>query len=214
MTFPELVTNALYSLPVLWVSFVVHEYAHALVATRLGGTVVDWERRLTLDPRAHLEPIGAVVMPLLGLFAFGFPWGWAKPVAWTPPTRGDLRAASRWVSAAGPLANVLLMIFFATLSRALSTTGLLGVAVVGEALRGLLFWGVYLNAFLAVFNLIPLPPLDGSKVLASFLPSAKAWRLLTLSPGLSFLLVLVALRTPLVSVPLKALISLARTVAG
>ena len=154
----------------LLVCIIPHEVAHGYVAWRLGDPTAKLSGRLSLNPIRHLDPIGSVLLPvallLLRRFA-GFPivFGWAKPVPINPnyfrnPWRGML-----WVGLAGPATNVLMALIVAGTGRALIALGL-------TARWLLYFLGliVLLSLVLALFNLIPVPPLDGSRVLAYFLP--------------------------------------------
>ena len=172
--------------PVFLFSLVFHEYSHALVAHRLGDRLAAWSGRLTLDPRPHLDPLGSIIMPLAGLALGGLIFGWAKPV---PVNPRDLRNRSRdmaLIAVAGPVSNVLILVAFAFLIRGLTAAGLTDAGLSGVLLKMAAF-GVYINALLALFNMIPLPPLDGSKVLAHFLGLETGRRFLGINPGLSFL---------------------------
>lgn len=153
--------------PVLLMSIVLHEVAHAWQARVEGDTTAEREGRITLNPLPHLDPLGSVILPLLLWFGgTGFIFGWAKPVPVQPanfrdPKWGDIR-----VSLAGIAVNLAL---------ALLLTGLAALATVlgqgpGTLVFRALYLGVYLNLILAFFNLIPIPPLDGSHVVYHFLP--------------------------------------------
>ncbi|NPA90977.1 MAG: site-2 protease family protein [Chloroflexi bacterium] len=150
--------QALYVLPAVIIGFTLHEYAHAWMAVRLGDPTPRWEGRLTLNPLKHLDPLGT----LLVFIAFV---GWAKPVRWNPR---NLRVPIRWgvllVAAAGPVMNLLLAIAGALLLR-----GVMG-GVHSPVLHRVLYVFVSFNVLLFVFNLIPLPPLDGFAVLSSLAP--------------------------------------------
>lgn len=155
------------SIVVLLVAFPLHEFAHAWTATQFGDSTPRQNGRLTLNPLAHLDPMGSLLL----LFA-GF--GWAKPVPVNPyALERRSPAALMWVSLAGPLSNLLLAILAAIPFR-------LGLVSVAEGLApsvGLLpsldkimVWFIYINLLLALFNLIPLAPLDGEKIATYFLP--------------------------------------------
>ncbi len=156
---------------VLLFSLSVHESAHAWTALRMGDATAASLGRITLNPLAHIDPIGTVLMPMLQIFAAGIPLlAWAKP---TPVQArnfapGRFRSGQILVAGAGPVSNFLLAVVFA-----LVLTGLVrGGAVVheGDAAFNILRAGVVMNVFLGVFNLIPLPPLDGSHVASWGLP--------------------------------------------
>lgn len=159
----------------------VHEFAHAYVADRLGDPTPRSMGRLTLNPLAHLDPIGTLMI-LLSRF------GWAKPVQINPAYFGNWRRDTILVAMAGPLANVTLL-FLLGLPYKL---GLLdGTLPAGQ----LLLTCVYINAMLAVFNLIPVPPLDGSKVLVGLLPPRLAIGYARLEPfGIIILFALIFTR--------------------
>jgi Zn-dependent protease len=142
----------------------VHEYAHAYVADRLGDPTPRAAGRLTLNPLAHLDLVGTLLILLVG-------FGWAKPVPITPTNFRNWRRDTVIVAAAGPLANV-------TLLFALGIPFKLGVlhasAIEAGVISALLLTMMRINAMLAVFNLIPIPPLDGSKILLGLLPPEQA----------------------------------------
>ncbi|MFO7310599.1 MAG: site-2 protease family protein [Bacillota bacterium] len=148
----------------------IHEYAHAAVAVRLGDPRPKFDGRLTLNPLAHLDPIGTLM-----LLFFGF--GWAKPVIVDPTRFKNPRRDMMWVALAGPAANLLLAFVMARVYPFL-VTGL--PANWAWAVRGFFQVTITLNIWLAVFNLLPLPPLDGSKVLAGLVPRRWAFRLYNL----------------------------------
>jgi Zn-dependent protease len=159
----------------------VHESAHALVSDRFGDDLGRSLGRISLNPIVHIDPIGTVLFPLMGAFT-GFPlFGWAKPVPVNPLAWREKDKANFWTSAAGPLSNfALAVIFFIVLASLLVTgmvrpTGNIFVVVSGEGvldpIAKLVSFGLTVNLGLGVFNLIPIPPLDGSGMLESVLPS-------------------------------------------
>lgn len=141
---------------ILLVALPVHEFAHAAAAVALGDDTPKWQGRYTLNPKVHLDPLGSAL-----IFFVGF--GWAKPVQWTPANiRMDPKWGSIIVAAAGPLSNLLL----AVLSAVLIGLNPFGVPFLTSSL-GYFLW---INVALFVFNLIPVPPLDGSHILFALLP--------------------------------------------
>jgi Zn-dependent protease len=168
----------LYILPVLLFSVIIHEIAHGWMALRLGDPTAKDLGRLTLNPVPHIDPIGSVVIPLMSLAVSGRVFiAWAKPVPVNPANFRHLRRDDILVSVVGPLSNILLafactilFILTANLSRHVDMSS----PVVDEAFQFFLkmfLGGVSLNVILAVFNMIPIPPLDGSHVVASLLPA-------------------------------------------
>ena len=166
-------TTLVYVAVALVVAATVHEYAHAYVADRLGDPTPRAMGRLTLNPLPHLDPVGTLMILLLG-------FGWAKPVQINPTHFANWRRDSMLVAAAGPLANVtLLFVLGAPFKLGLLELPLLSpIPPVGR----LLIIAIQLNAMLAVFNLIPVPPLDGSKILMGLLPPAQAISYARLQP--------------------------------
>ncbi|MGB0679915.1 MAG: site-2 protease family protein [Polyangiales bacterium] len=169
-------------LPALVFSLCVHEYAHAWMATRLGDSTPGRQGRLTLSPMAHVDPIGSLLLPVLMLIGGGFIFGWAKPVQFNPANfRRSLtmRQGAALTAAAGPGSNVLLALVALVVLRFGSDMGWVGQAsaLAGQApmLTRFLLALVELNVLLAVFNLLPLPPLDGSYLLPRSMDGAKAW---------------------------------------
>lgn len=155
----------------LLLALCVHEWAHGFMAKLRGDNTAERMGRLTLNPVAHIDPIGTVVLPMLMLVT-GAPifFGWAKPVPFDPRNLKNPRVDAFWIALAGPLSNVVLALL-ATVAIAV-TARMLMVSQSMEALVTLLISFVQINLFLAVFNMLPLHPLDGGKVLARFLPAS------------------------------------------
>jgi Zn-dependent protease len=163
-------------LPVLIFSIVVHEVAHAWQARREGDQTAEKLGRITLNPVPHVDPIGSLVVPLLLYFGnTGFLFGWAKPVPVDPRNYRDYRWGDVRVSLAGIVSNLALATLFTLLAALLAATGLSNGAV-GQLLGSAAFYGIQINLLLAIFNLIPIPPLDGSHVVFHMLPPRLAIR--------------------------------------
>ena len=160
--------------PVLLLSVVAHEYAHARVAVSQGDPTPLMLGRLTLNPLPHIDPVGTVLVPLLLFFSqAGFIIGWAKPVPVNPRNFRDYRRGDILVSIAGVAANFLLAVLFFLAALGLSAAGVgSGSAGLAGALRRAAEFGLFLNLLLGIFNLIPIPPLDGSHLLYHLLPPA------------------------------------------
>lgn len=154
--------------PALLIALVLHEYAHAWMAKQYGDQTSAWSGRLTLNPAPHLDMLGTVIFPLIGIAIGGFIFGWAKPVPIDPRNFRDFRKGLFWVSFAGPLANIILGFLFAFLTVLFLKT-VPSTFVFFEPFSAILQTLVAINFVLAIFNLIPLPPLDGSKMVESFL---------------------------------------------
>lgn len=155
-----------YSLLVILFSVVLHEVAHGAVALKLGDPTAKYAGRLTLNPVKHLDPFGTVLLPLL-LILFRSPilFGYALPVPYNPYHFRNPKWGSVLVGLAGPATNILLAVLFAVLLRILLAAGV----ALPPLFPALVFYAVLLNLFLALFNLVPIPPLDGSKLLMAVL---------------------------------------------
>lgn len=159
--------DGIFYIIVLIMSVVVHEVAHGYSAYLLGDNTARNSGRLTLNPLKHLDPFGSVILPLLlVLMSAGFVIGWAKPVPYNPANLRDEKKGTFLVAIAGILANLVLVIFFGLLIR---FAPLLGIPMSAPFFK-ITSIIVILNLVLALFNLIPIPPLDGSKIMFSFLP--------------------------------------------
>jgi Zn-dependent protease len=147
-------------IPALLIAITVHEFAHARVAYAYGDATAKAHGRMNLNPINHLDPIGTLMIILVG-------FGWAKPVPINPYNFSNYRAGLRWVSLAGPLSNFAMGFVSLLLLRVLFASG------IGAGLFFDFIWVlVQLNILLGVFNLIPIPPLDGSKILVSLAPDS------------------------------------------
>jgi Zn-dependent protease len=156
----------------LLVGFPVHEFAHAYAAWRLGDGTAKLFGRLTLNPAAHFDPIGALMLALSALSGTGFIIGWAKPTPVNPSNLRDRRNGEVIVALAGPVSNLVMAVAASLVFRILSS----GTAAPERILTLIAFFVLY-NVGLAIFNLIPIPPLDGSTLLFRLLPYETAYRL-------------------------------------
>ena len=169
-------------LPILLFSVIVHELAHGWVALRLGDPTAREAGRLTLNPIPHIDPIGSLLIPLMSLATTGKIFiAWAKPVPVNPANFRSVRRDDAFVSVAGPLSNIMLAVLCTLVVILMGFTGALlrpPESTVGYDLLAFLYrmfyGGMYLNVVLAVFNLVPVPPLDGSHLLAALLPAKAA----------------------------------------
>ena len=172
-------------LPLFLVGIMCHEVAHGYVAFLQGDPTAKYAGRLTLNPIDHLDPVGTVCFVITALMGVGF--GWAKPVPINPVLFKDYRSGIIKVSLAGVGANFLLMIFGAIVLKIIYIYVTGNVEVQGNPmiyvyLVGIVKWFVMFNMVLVVFNLLPIPPLDGSKVLMMLLPREQAMAIARLEP--------------------------------
>ena len=153
----------------------VHEWAHAYSAWKLGDDTAARSGRLTLNPMSHIDPIGTLLMPTVGAF-YGFLFGYMKPVPFSPvrfTRKLSMKTSTLIVAAAGPLSNFVLAFVCGGLLKLIPMIGGQTIYVdneIAHMIGALLFVGIWLNAILALFNLLPIYPLDGSKILEGILP--------------------------------------------
>ena len=170
---------------VLIISIMIHEIAHGLAALWQGDWTAQQAGRLTLNPLKHLDPWGSFIIPFFLIIAnAGIVFGWAKPVPYNPYNLRDQKYGPALVGAAGPLSNLLLALFAGVLMRLFLVTGISSSAFIFIVLA--LF--VRINILLMIFNLLPIPPLDGSKLLFTFLPISEHTKQLLEQYGFVFLL--------------------------
>lgn len=155
--------SMLYRVPALLIALTFHEYAHAMCADAMGDKTPRFMGRLSMNPMAHLDIMGTILLVIAG-------FGWAKPVPINPNNFRNYREGIMKVSFAGPAANLFITFMAIMLLAALSNFGFLSRGV-QEFLR----WTMMYNVWFAFFNLIPIPPLDGSKILLELLPSRQAY---------------------------------------
>lgn len=152
---------------VVLASLTVHEWAHAWTADRLGDPTARLLGRVSFNPIVHIDPIGTVVLPLVAIFTTGFVFGWAKPVPVNISRLPNPKRDFMIVAAAGPASNLAI----ATVA-ALAFRGLGGMESLADPVIRVLYFAVSINVLLAVFNMLPVPPLDGGNVLAGLLPDS------------------------------------------
>jgi Zn-dependent protease len=156
--------QAIFSIAVLIFSVVAHEVSHGYMAQYLGDPTARLAGRLTMNPIKHIDPIGSILVPIVTvLMPGGFVFGWAKPVPYNPYNLRDAKWGDAKVALAGPLTNLAIAFIFAMFLR-------LGGDLFTGPMQTLMHTIVIINIVLAIFNLVPIPPLDGSKVLMNALP--------------------------------------------
>ncbi len=167
----------------LIVAFPVHEFSHAFAAFQLGDNTARWQGRLSLDPRRHFDPLGGGLLVLSAVLG-GFFIGWAKPTPVNPTNLHGGRQGEAIVAAAGPISNLVMAAVVAVLLRGLDGIGLIAPSPLGGAPSSIavLVYDVVtvfveINVFLFMFNLIPIPPLDGYRVLVSLVNPRTAWQI-------------------------------------
>ena len=156
--------SMIYRIPALLFAISIHEYAHAQCADSMGDPTARYMGRLTFDPVAHLDPIGAILLVVAG-------FGWAKGVPINVNNFRNRREGILKVSFAGPAANLFLCFLAALMMALLGRMGMLS-----DGLYKFLFWMQLYNVWFAFFNLIPVPPLDGSRILSELLPAKQSWQ--------------------------------------
>ena len=157
-------TQIVFSVLVLIFSVVAHEVSHGYMAQYLGDPTARLAGRLTMNPLKHIDPMGSIFVPLITvLLPGGFVFGWAKPVPYNPYNLRDQKWGDTKVALAGPLTNIGIALLFAFFLR-------FGGALITGPVYSIIELIVLINLVLAVFNLVPIPPLDGSKVLLNALP--------------------------------------------
>lgn len=189
-------TGLIAGLPGLVIALVIHEYAHAKAADVMGDFTPRMTGRLTLNPMAHIDPIGLIMLLVVR-------FGWAKPVMINARNFRNWRQGELLVALAGPVAN-LLVAFISLLAMAV----LFKLGMFSEGVRLVLSMMVLFNINFAVFNMLPLPPLDGSKVLMVLLPGRLAYKLMSLE-RYSFIILIFLMMTPfltMILIPLQRLV--------
>jgi len=208
---PEAAVAAIIVLAVLiLVAFPIHEFAHAYAAYRLGDSTARLFGRLTLNPAAHFDPAGGLILALSIILSGGsFGFGWAKP---TPVNPANLRGGQRGdalVALAGPLSNLILAAVAALIFRLIEA---MGASLPSMAVQ-VLFTFFSINLALMIFNLIPIPPLDGSHVLYALLDPPTAWRARAFLSQYGTIILMVAIFLPIIP-PGQTVIGLVFDVIG
>ncbi len=153
----------IFGIIVLIFSAIIHEYMHGWMAERLGDNTAKDAGRLTLNPIPHLDPFGSIILPaLMSLSGTGIIFGWAKPVPFNPNNLNDQKWGSAKVAIAGPLGNLIIALMLGLSLRF--------IEIANPTMIALFAMAIMINLVLMLFNLVPIPPLDGSKVLMAFLP--------------------------------------------
>jgi len=162
--FPIIIKTAIFIM-----SVVIHEISHGYMAMYLGDPTAKFMKRLTLNPIRHMDPVGSVIVPLLTWITIDIPFGWAKPVPYNPLNLVYKKYGPAWVASAGIIANLCIAIIFGLILRYVSSLPNIPLSTF-EQLVDILKYIILINIILAVFNAMPIPPLDGSKIFFTFLP--------------------------------------------
>jgi Zn-dependent protease len=175
----QLVSGLLAAGIIILLSFPVHEFSHAWTANMLGDATARWQGRLTLDPRVHFDPLGGLLLIISTIG--GLIIGWAKPTPVNPYNLRYGRRGEALVAASGPISNLLMAILAAVPVRLIWADPSLVLTLQGSFVAGLLynilFMFVVINALLAVFNLLPIPPLDGWKIVGGLVSARLAYQM-------------------------------------
>jgi len=192
-------------IPVLF-AITVHEVAHGFVANRFGDPSAKILGRLTLNPLKHIDLVGTILVPALLLALGGFIFGWAKPVPVNSRNMKNPRYDMIWVAAAGPVSNGIMALLWAAILK-LALMFLITQPQFFVPIKTMAGIGIQINLILMVLNLVPIPPLDGSKILMGLLPGPAAYRLSLLEPY-GFFIILALMYFGVLSVVLEPVLNL------
>lgn len=182
----------IWAIPVLF-AITVHEVAHGWWAMKRGDRTAQMLGRLTLNPLKHIDPIGTLLIPGILLAVGGFIFGWAKPVPVTYKNLKNPKSDMAWVALAGPMANFVMAIIWGVITK-LGFVLLQNEVAIGEPMMLMGVAGMLINTMLMMLNLLPMPPLDGGRILISLLPGHLSWQVSRLEPyGFFILLALLVL---------------------
>ncbi|MCD4784107.1 MAG: site-2 protease family protein [Candidatus Eremiobacteraeota bacterium] len=197
----DLLYKILFVIPAILLSFVVHEMCHAYAAYLFGDPTPKFDGRLSPDPRKHIDPFGAALIVILLLIGSRFIFGWAKPVSVNANNFKNPRQDMAWVAFAGPLSNFAMAAAVGMLLK-------FGVVSAGTLFGQFIVVFVMVNLGLGIFNMIPFPPLDGSKIIYGILPSDIAYKLMAMEmkyarfvPFVLIILILSGLLDPIIGYP-------------
>jgi Zn-dependent protease len=188
---------AVMAIPLLF-AITLHEVAHGWIASFFGDQTARLSGRLTVNPIKHIDPIGTIVIPLLSFMVGGFIFGWAKPVPVDARNLHHPRRDMAFVALAGPVSNLVMALFWGGIAKLGLFARVTGNVWLGEPVYLMGMVGISVNVMLAVLNFIPIPPLDGGRILSSILPPRAAYHYSKIEPY-GFFILIILLMTGLLS---------------